>query len=389
MALAEQHPPAGHSAGLYVHVPLCRTKCPYCSFHSHRARPGDGIRLAEALLAHLRLLAQEPQIQALRFTTIFFGGGTPSLLAPALLSELLQACRSELACLAGAETSIEINPGTVDARSLEELRRAGFNRLSVGVQSFHDRELARLGRSHSAREAELACTWARRAGFENLSLDLMYGLPGQSLADWRSSLEKALSLGVDHLSLYELSVEAGTPFHRAHTGGVLQLPSEETVLAMMACSTTLTRTQGLVRYEISNYARRGFFCRHNLGYWHNGTYLGLGPGAVSAIAGCRYRIVPGIERYHRLAVHGQQVWHREEGLDRESAFRESVIMGLRMLRGVAAGRLRRRYHLDLRTHYGPVLERLVAQGLLRWRGERLSLSERGLPLANQVMAELV
>lgn len=389
MPLAEQHPPVGPSAGLYVHIPLCRTKCPYCSFHSHRAEPGDGIRLAEALLAHLRLLAQEPQIQALRFTTIFFGGGTPSLLQPALLSELLHACRSQLNCLIDAETSIEINPGTVDARSLEELRRAGFNRLSVGVQSFHDQELARLGRSHSAREAELVCTWARRAGFDSLNLDLMYGLPGQSPADWRSSLEKALSLGVDHLSLYELSVEAGTPFHRTLADGVLQLPSEERVLTMMACSAALTRAHGLVRYEISNYARCGFFCRHNLGYWHNGIYLGLGPGAVSSIAGRRYRIPPGIERYHRLAVHGQQVWHEEEELDREAAFRESVIMGLRMLRGVSAGRLRRRYRLDLHTHYGPVLERLVAQGLLRWRGERLSLTARGLPLANQVMAELV
>ncbi len=377
------------SAGLYVHVPFCRKKCPYCSFHSHPPQPGDYALFTEAVLAQLRLLAREPSVQALHFATIFFGGGTPSLLPPAQLSQLLHACRQELHCAKQAETSIEVNPGTVDAPTLHALRQAGFNRLSLGVQSFHDRELELLGRIHSARQAELAYIEARRAGFDNISMDLICGLPGQSPADWRGSLEKALSLEPEHLSLYELSVEVPSPFHQALGRGALRLPDEDAVLAMMAANGALTRASGLVRYEISNYARHGFFCRHNIGYWQNDSYLGLGPGAVSALEGRRYSAIADLARYHRLALANEPAWHEEERLDTERAFRETVIMGLRMLRGVCARTLRRRYHLDLHSYYGPVLERLVEQGLLNWRGDRLALTARGLPLANQVMAELV
>ncbi len=389
--MAEENtvPEAERSAGLYVHVPFCRKKCPYCSFHSHPPQPGDYALFTEAVLAQLHLLAREPSVQALHFATIFFGGGTPSLLPPARLAQLLQACRQKLHCAAQAETSIEVNPGTVDAPILHALRQAGFNRLSLGVQSFRDRELELLGRIHNAREAELAYAEARRAGFDNISIDLIYGLPGQSPTNWRGSLEKALSLGPEHLSLYELSAEAPSPFYQALGRGALRLPDEEAVLAMMAVSNALTQASGLVRYEISNYARPGFFCRHNIGYWQNGSYLGLGPGAVSALEGRRYRTIAELARYHRLALAGVPAWREEERLDTEQSFRETVIMGLRMLRGVSARTLRRRYHLDLRSYYGPVLERLVEQGLLDWQGDRLALTARGLPLANQVMAELV
>ena len=195
-------------AGIYLHVPFCRRKCPYCSFASVVPRPGQVGRYLAAVRAQLRGLAREPQVREMVCTTVFFGGGTPSLLDPADLAALLADCRTLFAFADDEpEVSVEVNPGTIDPAGLERLRRAGCNRLSIGVQSLDDRELAVLGRIHSAAEARAAVRAARNAGFENLSLDLMYGLPGQSAADWRATLEQALALGPDHLSLYELTPE--------------------------------------------------------------------------------------------------------------------------------------------------------------------------------------
>lgn len=328
-------------------------------------------------------------MQSLQFDTIFFGGGTPSLLPPTYISQILHTCRSTLHCAAVAEISIEVNPGTIDAFSLRILQQAGCNRLSLGVQSFLDQELKRLGRVHSAQDAVTAVLEARRAGFTNISLDLMYGLPGQRLANWRLSLEKALSLTPEHLSLYELTPEEPSPLYQELASATLTLPHEDEVLAMMDCTAQLIADSPLVRYEISNYARPGHMCRHNINYWQNGSYLGLGPGAVSTLHGRRYRIPPGLTRYQRLACTQTTPWLVEEQLDVEQSFRESVIMGLRMLKGVSAGALFARYQLDLFSYYGTVLDRLLSQGLLCWQGEYLALTEQGLPLANQVMAELV
>lgn len=372
-----------------MHVPFCRSKCPYCSFYSFAPQQGDFARYQEAVQAHLAGLANDPLVQGMPFDTVFFGGGTPSLLPPALLSQMLKDCLSALSCSSEAEISLEVNPGTVQVDDLPGLRRAGFNRLSFGVQSFLDHELKLLGRIHTALEAEETVIAARRAGFTSISLDLMYGLPGQSPADWQTSLEKALSLEPEHLSLYELTPEAPSPLYNAVEHGAVQLPNEEEVLTMMDCTTSLIRTSPLSRYEISNYARNGHRCRHNINYWQNGSYLGLGPGAVSSLGGRRFTIPPGVEEYHYRARNAQSVWHEEERLSSEESFRETVIMGLRMLEGVCANRLKERYQIDLSVYYGPVLDQLLNRGLLVWRDTRLTLSERGLPLANQVMAALV
>ncbi len=377
------------AAGLYVHVPFCRRKCPYCSFYSFPPQRGDAARYLKAVLAHLAQLAQEPLVQGMHFNTVFFGGGTPSLLPPALLGQILNACLGMLNCVEDAEISLEVNPGTVQAGDLLALRQAGFNRLSIGVQSFHNHELRRMGRMHSALEAEEAMLEAKRAGFTSISLDLMYALPDQRPAVWQASLEMALTLEPDHLSLYELTPEEPSPLHTALRQGTVQLPSEDEVLAMMACTASLISTSPLSRYEISNYAREGHRCRHNINYWQNGSYLGLGPGAVSSFGGCRFTIPPGLERYHHLATSGQEAWQEEERLTLEESFRETVIMGLRMLEGVSISALKERYQLDLRTYYGPVLEQFLSQGLLEWNDNHLALTNRGLPLANQVMAALV
>lgn len=377
-------------AGLYVHVPFCRRKCGYCSFFSIAPQAGDRARFATAVRTQMRRMAEQAEIRALVFATVFFGGGTPSVLPVAVLAGLLSDLRT-LFALAVDETeiSIEVNPGTTDADGLIDLRRAGFNRLSIGVQSLDDAELRLLGRVHSAGDALTTIAAARRAGFDNLSFDLMYGLPGQTASSWQVTLNRALALDPAHLSMYELTVEAGTPCAKAVALGRMILPAEEEVLAMMAANDAAIGQSNLVRYEISNYARPGRECRHNLNYWHNGYYLGFGPGAVSSFGGARSSAVADLDAYCRLIETGQPAWEETEQLDREAAFRESVVLGLRLLAGVNIAALRERFGFDLPSYYGPTLDRLIVQGWLRLRQGCLQLTSTGLPLANRVMAELV
>ncbi|MDR2548730.1 MAG: radical SAM family heme chaperone HemW [Desulfobulbus sp.] len=378
------------SAGLYVHVPFCRQKCPYCSFHSFPPQPGDIARSLAATQAQMRLAATLPEVRALTFATVFFGGGTPSLLpAEALAGLLAEARRLFTFTIEEPEITVEVNPGTVDATGLAHLRRAGFNRLSVGVQSFNDTELRLLGRIHRGTEAREVIAAARRAGFANLSFDLMYGLPGQTVGDWQTTLDRAMTLAPVHLSMYELTVEEGTPFALAAGRGDWRLPNEDEVLTMMAAIDSAVGASDLTRYEISNYAATGRQCRHNLNYWHNGCYLGLGPGAVSGLDGERRLAMADLATFCRTVAAGSPGWCESERLDREAAFRETVVMGLRMTAGVQLAELEHRFSIDLVRYYGATLTRLVAQDLLVLRDGRLFLSARGLPLANRVMADMV
>jgi oxygen-independent coproporphyrinogen-3 oxidase len=377
-------------AGLYVHVPFCRCKCNYCNFFSFQPRAGDQARFITAVRAQMRRMAELPQVRELAFTTIFFGGGTPSVLPVEILAVLLGDLRALFTMAVDEpEISIEINPATIDADGLLHLRRAGFNRLSIGVQSLEDAELRLLGRLHTVGEAVATIAAARQAGFDNLSFDLMYGLPGQTASGWQATLDRALGLDPVHLSMYELTVEEGTPCAEAVADGRMILPAEEEVLAMMAAIDAAIGRSRLVRYEMSNYALPGRECRHNLNYWHNGLYLGFGPGAVSSVNGARITAVADLDAYCRLIGRGQPGWQETERLDREAAFRETVVMGLRMLAGVNVAALRERFGLDLLSYYGPTLERLVGQGWLCLRQGCLQLTPKGLPLADRIMAELV
>lgn len=377
-------------AGLYLHIPFCQRKCLYCSFTSSVPQPGEVQRYLEAVRQQMRQMATSPEIQALSFAAIFFGGGTPSMLSADALATLLDDCRTLFSCRSELlEISIEVNPGTIDADGLACLRQAGFNRLSIGVQSLVDAELLALGRIHD-RETALATVKAGlQAGFDNLSLDLMYGLPGQTPDSWRQSLEQALALLPRHLSLYELTVEPGTPFAMQARQGYLPLPDEDDVLAMMAIIEEMVKPAGLCRYEISNYARPGMECRHNCNYWQNGMYLGLGPGAVSAYHGQRKAATADLAAFCHGIATGREIWSEVEQLDNEAAFRETVVMGLRMLAGVSIKALQERFGLEPISYYGTVADRLRQQGLLALSGERLMLTAKGLPLANLVMAQLV
>lgn len=377
-------------AGLYLHVPICRQKCRYCSFYSFVPGGGEIRDYLAAVRLQMRQLAALAEVRELTFATVFFGGGTPSILSVEELAGLLADCRQLFTFThEEPEISIEVNPGTVDAAGLGQLRQAGFNRLSIGVQSFADKALRELGRIHTAAEARALAISARRAGFDNLNLDLMYGLPGQRVEDWRRTLDQALALAPEHLSMYELTVEEGTPFWRQTQQDQLALPGEDEALAMMADIDETLAGGGMSRYEISNYAVPGRQCRHNLNYWHNGCYLGLGPGAVSALGSSRRAATADLVAYCQRVRAGAEVWDSVERLDHEAAFRETVVMGLRMIAGVSIAALLGRFGIDLAGYYGPTLHRLVDLDLLSLEGDHLRLTARGLPLANRVMAELV
>jgi oxygen-independent coproporphyrinogen-3 oxidase len=385
--LTEQHPA---TFGVYIHVPFCVQKCAYCSFYSiPRGRKWFDLYV-EAVRTQIRQAARNDWCRGRRVETIFFGGGTPSLLLPAQLASLLQACGHDFACRpVSMETSLEVNPATIDYDGFVRLRRAGFNRVSIGVQSLVDRELQVIGRMHTADEAIQTVARARKAGFANLSLDLIYGLPGQDLASWQQTLERALGLAPDHLSVYELTLEQGTPLAARLGQGTLELPDEEEVLAMLDLTVGMVSRAGLDRYEISNYGRPGYACRHNINYWHNGSYLGFGPAAVSCMSGRRLTAVADVEQFCLRVQNGESVVVDQEELSREARFRETVIMGLRMVAGVSLEGLAARFGINAVSYYGETLARLLKQQLLEISGGQLRLTGQGLLLADSVMAELV
>ncbi len=380
--------------GVYIHIPFCRTKCPYCSFNSVACGSArqHGEYLA-ALRREVQLLSTHPWTATKKFSTLFIGGGTPTVLNGGVLAGLVRSCVDLFPFAPGddnlPEISVEMNPNTADLDSLQHLRHAGVNRLSIGIQSFDDILLAEIGRSHTDEEAQAAVAMARSGGFRNLSIDLMYGLPGQQVSQWHATLEKALELRPEHMSIYCLTVEEGTVFDGLQQRGELDLPGEDEVVAMAGLTEEMLAGEGYGRYEISNYALPGFQCIHNINYWENGFYIGLGAGAVSCFSGMRSRNLADPELYAQSLLDGRFPFTEVECLDRESRFRESVIMGLRMIKGVSISALQERFGLTPLTYYGEVVEKYLQQGQLEIDGDRLRLAKTALLVANQILAELV
>ena len=375
------------ATSLYIHIPFCAVKCNYCSFNSYSGLESLQERYIDALAIEMAIVAEAGHLRPLE--TVFLGGGTPSLLSCELLERLFNSLRSCFELRRGAEISIEINPGTVDRKKLAVMQRAGVNRLSFGVQSFNDRELRGIGRIHTAAEARAAVEMARREGFSNVSLDLMYGLPGQGPESWKNSLEEAILLELSHLSLYQLTVEEQTPLQRMITDGERAVPREELIAEMDEITSGLTGSAGLRRYEISNYSQAGSECRHNRVYWQNDSYFGCGAGAVSYIGGSRRRNENIPESYCDLVEAGESVVVETEILSRDESLRETVIMGLRMTEGVSVAAVKERFGVDLGEYYGTSLEDLIRKDLLWLTDSSLCLTARGRIFANQVMAELV
>lgn len=371
--------------GLYVHLPFCRQKCFYCDFPSYAGQEGRMAVYVEALLGELAREGAPLRAAWGPPRTVYLGGGTPTALPPALMERLLAGLREFLVAAPDAlEFTCECNPGTVDTAYLSLLRAGGVNRLSLGVQTFDDALLRRIGRIHTAAQARAAVRQARAAGFRNLSLDLMYGLPGQTLAGLEMSVQQALALAPQHISIYGLQVEEGTAFARAQAAGRLALPSDEESEAMYDYMTTALPVAGYARYEISNFARPGFESRHNLGYWQDVPYLGVGAAAHSYLDGQRYENPRGIEEYLAALRESGRARREEEPLTRATSMEEFAFLALRTARGIDRARFAARFGCELASVYADAIARMRARGFLEEDAQGVRLTPLGMKYGNWV-----
>ena len=381
--------------GVYVHIPFCLSRCNYCDFVSFALPQREELterQTAEylsALMDEAALYRPCPELAGVRFNSLYIGGGTPTCLTGGQLYILLETLQSVFAFTVGAEVTVEGNPGTLDPAKLHDLKRGGCNRLSLGVQSFTDQDLRMLGRIHSAQDVDQAYNDAREAGFDNISIDLMYGLPGQDLAGWRGNLERAVKLGPEHISLYQLNIEKGTPFHELLNKGLLAEFDEDIALAMYEEAIRFLKRHGYLHYEISNFAKPGRESRHNKLYWERCEYLGLGAGASGFLGGVRYTNLSEPEDYRRAVRSGAKPVREEERIDAALAMSETMFLGLRLLQGVDKASFYRNFNITLQERYGEVIAGLKNRGLLEESKTHIFLSTKGLHLANLVFMEFM
>jgi len=381
--------------GIYVHVPFCVRKCGYCDFYSvaggEKARDGFPALVEREMDLLLRTFPGEASVPA---DTVYFGGGTPTVLGPDRLNRLLAAIRSRFPVAEDAEITTEANPGTVTGDDFARLREGGYNRVSLGVQSFRPETLAALGRIHSVEDVRAAYRDARRAGFSSVGIDLIFGNPGQNEAEWQEDLDLAVTFLPDHVSAYALTPEPGTPIHAAIGGGGIALPDDDTVARMHAAARGTLRAAGYRHYEISNFSRPGKECRHNLKYWRRDGYLGLGPSAhgllfpgESAPFGLRTANPPSLPDYVRALNDGRLPWGSAHACDHEDAWKEALIFGLRTSEGVSLSSVEER-NGPPPDEVREAMEKLIGSGVLLREEDRLRLPERHWFVSNEALQRL-
>ena len=375
-----------NALGLYVHIPFCRAKCSYCAFVSQVCDPSVQHSYVAALCREITAAGGDFSVPA---DTVFFGGGTPTLLPAADLARILQALRETFSLTENAEISLEANPGTVDVASLKLLRQAGFNRLSLGVQSFDDQVLRGIGRIHRAAEAAQAVGMSRSAGFENISMDLMFGLPRQSLDSWRETLTRAVSLEPDHISAYGLKLEEQTPLALLVASGQAALPAEREEEAMYDWLNEFLPQQGFSRYEISNYARPGRECRHNLKYWRYQPYRGFGVAAHSFNGIARFANTEELSRYIARIEAGESAEEFRETLDEPDRMAEYVFLALRTTAGLSAMDFEVQFRRSFTDYFAVAIAELKKSGMLTNEKEQWRLTEKGLKLSNQAFVKFL
>ena len=381
--------------GIYIHIPFCRAKCFYCDFNSYAGMEETFEPYVEALTREMAAVARE--VGPVRAKTVYIGGGTPTVLPIALMEQIITACQENFPWQANVEVTVEANPGTVNGLYLRELLSLGVSRLSLGAQSFHDDELALLGRIHRAEEITVAVEEARQAGFHNINLDLIYGLPGQALEKWHSNLKKAIALEPEHISLYALTLEDHTPLAKRIARGELPPLNDDAAADMYILAEEMLAQAGYCHYEISNWAKPGFECQHNLRYWHNLSYLGFGAGAHSYWRNQRWynfshpidyiRCLKGASSSSGFpspaAEGGESI-----GSDREVA--ETMMLGLRLVEeGVRFADFTARFGKPLDRIYGQEIRELTELGLLEVYSEGIRLTPRGRLLGNEVFEKFV
>jgi oxygen-independent coproporphyrinogen-3 oxidase len=377
---------------LYIHIPFCRRKCPYCSFFSQEASGNDLDSYAELLCREMLLAAKHAAPQQ-KIGSIYFGGGTPSLLEPRKIAQLIDQAEQLFGVSAQAEITLEANPGTVDYQRLADFRQAGVTRLSLGIQSFDDRMLVILGRIHTANQTREAFSAARRAGFRNIGIDLIHALPRQTLDMWHADILQALQLGPEHISIYGLTIEEETPFAATYIRENPLLPDEDLAAEMFEAADNLLPAQGYEHYEIANYARDGFRSQHNSGYWKRDGYLGLGPGAHSYLRdtghGTRFSNTADLRVYATVLQSGTLPRTDMMTLAREDAMAEFLFLGLRMSDGVRFRSFADEFGVGLTEVFAQEIATLLEQGLLTENPSGLCLTRRGMLLSNQVFQKFL
>lgn len=373
--------------GIYVHVPFCVKKCPYCDFYSITDLSGVPAFL-KAILREIETVGGTDQV----FDTLYIGGGTPSVLEAESIRQITDAANTNFTVCADIEITLEVNPGTISRESLRDFRRAGVNRLNIGVQSFQSNNLRFLGRIHSAAEAALTIEWARQAGFDNIGLDLIYGLPAQDKENWLGDLTRAIETETEHLSCYMLTIESDTPLGRDVTAARIRLPSDGTVRELFDTTIDFLTTQGFMQYEISNFARQTGagpgprFSRHNQKYWSFAPYIGLGPSAHSFIEPERYWNHRRLVDYMRQIEAGQSPIAEREKLTREQMIMEAIYLGLRTTQGIELDAFGKRFGINFLNSFAAKIADFEKDDLVKLTQTHCALTRKGMAFHDSIAA---
>ena len=367
---------------IYIHIPFCIRKCDYCDFLSGPSGPKEQADYVQALLREIQAVEEG---EGRSVSSIFIGGGTPSVLDERLLEDILKEIRNRFKVEEDAEITIEVNPGTANIGKLQAYREMGINRLSIGLQSPQDRELKILGRIHNYGQFLEIYQEARTVGFDNINIDLMSAIPDQTYEGWVKNLRTVAELEPEHISAYSLIVEEGTPF----AARKLNLPDEDTEYNMYEATAQILKEYGFEQYEISNYARKGRECRHNVGYWTRQDYLGFGLGASSLYGKERFANTADMKKYLENSRNPEKIREKEPSLTREDEMAEFMFLGLRMTKGISKADFQKCFGCTIESVYGEVLEKYESMGLLLEQDGRIFLSREGIHVSNSIMAEFL
>jgi len=381
------HQKSHPNLGVYIHIPFCRVRCQFCAFYVQTFREKKVQAFLDGLDREIHLYGREIGLENIPVTSVYFGGGTPTMLSASQLVQVFDEINKWFDVAADAEISLEAHPGTVDQQSVNMLRSRGFNRLSIGAQSFDDQELLQLSGRSTSRTTQTAMEFARQAGFENISLDLMYGFPGHTTDSWEQTLDATIALAPTHLSCYAFTVEEGSHFYDKVTHGTV-CPPDEAVQARLAMFTgEYLKAAGYEQYEISNFCQSGFACRHNLRYWQGESYLGLGPSSQSFVSGVRFGNVADLDSYCLELIQKELPIDHLEALKTQEIRREQIVFGLRTIRGVLRDQVG--YLLERDVGWARAFSGLKVQGLLVEEEGYVRLTKKGIQFADTVAVAMI
>lgn len=385
-----------NSMGIYIHIPFCMKKCNYCDFLSfpvnEEIKPLYVNALKREIDVHAKLYGKESSNDRKIISSIFFGGGTPSILESKFIYDIMQSININFDIEENAEITIECNPGTLNLLKLSDYKYCGINRISIGLQSTNDEELLSLGRIHNYISFVESYNDARKAGFNNINIDIMSALPGQTIPSYTDTLNKVINFEPEHISAYSLIIEEGTPFHDIYANNnknvkYSPLPDEDSERDMYYLTEELLNKSGYNRYEISNYSKKGYECLHNLSYWDRVNYLGIGLGSSSLINNVRYKNISSLSQY--IDLHNKKLIEEKEILTKEDCMSEFMFLGLRKMKGISKIDFKDLFNIDINTIYGKQIEKLVNDNLIHNTSDIICLTKRGIDVSNFVFSEFI